>query len=378
MTTRAVGAALLALVAACAGGGDDEGPQVVRVYSPLATDHTYELRNEELTTLESARRIRGTAAELRGGGAIVIEQALLSGQLTADTEAEVSQYDFVKGDGAVAADYGREGDVLVARDWETFQMFTFYRHMERARDFFRELGAQDSEVRALRAHFNLRFTSMLLAWGQPLLTDNAAYSMLDDAFWLPPENVTDGLALALNAGVVAHELSHAVKHHVLHGDDRIPRPISEAWPNAAANAYSSDDEGLADFFAAVFTNDPDFIRKSFAAGIDRDLTDPHPFTQELYDRLSADAYDPYPLGSALAAWLWALSDDELEARRALAANVLAAVRAVERDPDYSMLAFMEAILAQLDDAGRARGCALLQVRLEGDFRNLPACDIGAD
>jgi hypothetical protein len=374
------GALALSLAAGC-GVVDDTGPQVVRVFAaPEGSPRDFAFIDERLDTLESARRIRGEASHLRGGGSLVLEEALFSGQLTADTEEQVRRYDLITGDGPVEAQYERDEEVLVPTDWETLLMFTFYRHMERARAYYESLGVETAALPTLRSYFNIRLTAMLVVWGQPLLTDNAAYTPFADSFMLFPTNlIDDGLPLPMNQGVVAHELSHAVKHHVLHGDRRLPRYIDESWPAEAIASYRADDEGLADFFAAVFTGDPDFIHPSIPdLDLDRDLEVDRNFTQAQYDALSQGSLDfnPYSLGSSLASWLWDMGATDVE-RRQLAVIVVETLYALRDtiDGTYSLNQLMGEILARLPADMRARGCDLLDQRLEGEFREVPACSI---
>src|SRR5687767_9281961 len=110
-------AALTAVVvlAACA-PEDDLGPQVVRVLARQGKH--YELKDELLATLESAREVRGGAGTVRGGGSIVVEETLLEGDLARENTDDVHQSVLVSGDGAITADYVRDGEVLVPRDYE--------------------------------------------------------------------------------------------------------------------------------------------------------------------------------------------------------------------------------------------------------------------
>ncbi len=374
-------ACLLLFATACA-AGDDLGPQTVRVFAPSeSAPRDYTFVDERLETLESARRIRGEAARLRGGGALVIEEALFSGRFSASTEEQVRRYELITGDGPVEAQYEHHGEVLVPTDWETLLMFSFYRHMERARAFFAELGVPATALPALRSYFNVRLTAMLVVWGQPLVTDNAGFTPLADSFLLFPTNYFgDGVPLVMNQGVVAHELSHAVKHHILHAGDRLPRYIREDWPAAAISSYRSDDEGLADFFAAVFTGDSNFIVPSIPDDdLDRDVADDRELTQAQYEALSTSAlsYNPYSLGSSFAAWLWDTAGETPEERRDFAAVVIAALGDLAGviDATYSLNQLMGLILLRAPDAVRLRGCALLDERLRGQFREVPACGI---
>lgn len=131
-----------------------------------------------------------------------------------------------------------------------------------------------------------------------------------------------------NAGVVAHELSHGVKQRLVQTERGAL--VYADWPTAAVDSYRSDDEGLADFFAAVATQDPNFIGPSIPErDLDRHVSRTRYFTVELADDIekkSINDYDPYPLGSALAAWLWTSVDDDPQARLELASVVMLALQ----------------------------------------------------
>lgn len=376
--------AALLWVPALSGCGDSperSGPQPVYVFGFEPDTKTYSMRRERLETLESARRIKGAAAEMRGGGSLLVEQVLVEA-----LAQDISELSLVQGDAPVRADYTIRDGAIVPRDWETLVMFSFYRHLETARSFFADLGADANVLRPLQAHFDMRLTSLFVQ-GTPLITDNAGYTPIADAFWLfPGYGSTSGVPLPLNRGVVTHELSHAVKHRALHAAGEIPDYVDEEWPNRAANAYRADDEGLADFFAAVFTGDPNYIQVSFAEVTSRNVAQDRQFTQALYEALSQEqvTFNPYLLGSAFAAWLWDIGADAAE-RRQVAEVVLTVLQDFKSQlgSDYELTQLLDAIAAALPTPLADRACALLDQRLEGAFRGgdtpdeqkVPTCGI---
>ncbi len=367
---------LIGALFAC-GPADDRGPQVVRVL--VREDESFAFADELLATLASARHVRGGAATLRGGGQLVLEETLVSGELDDDTD-DVQQAALVSGDDEVVADYLEQDGVLVPRDYETLLMFTTYRHIERGLAFFDDLGAPAAARARFLAYFDVRFTAML-AWGLPLISDNAAYAPLADALLLFPSRTLDeGVPLCANDGVVVHELAHGIKHRILHPGSGTPIYLEEGWDRVAANSYRADDEGLADYFAAVFTGDPNFIQASTPGlDLDRDLRKERPFSAELYAELGDDflGYNPYRLGSALASFLWNTAGDDLAARRALARAAIAALLALrgQLDSRYRITDLIDLLVARTTPELRQRACARLQLLLEGGFRNVPTCGI---
>jgi hypothetical protein len=369
--------AVLLVLAACT-PEDDLGPQVVRVLARQGKE--YELRDELLTTLESAREVRGGSGTVRGGGSIVVEETLLEGDLARENSDDVQQSVLVSGDAAITADYVHDGEVLVPRDYETLLVFTFYRHLERALAFYDDLGAPRRALQPFTAFFYVRFTTTL-AWGAPLVSDNAAYAPLDDAMLLfPSMGLDEGVPLCANEGVVAHELSHGLKHRILHPDTRDLVYADESWDRVAVNSYRSDDEGLADFFAAVFTGDGNFITASVPErDLDRDLGVSRQFSTRLYDNLGDDllSYNPYALGSALASFLWDTAGPAADDRLALARVAVAALEELRDDlgPGYRITQLIDLIVRRAPITLSERGCAILQSRLEGGFRDVPTCGI---
>ncbi len=375
-------AAPLALVFGAAlgcGVEDDLGPQTVRL---IARDDSgeYGLRDERLETLESARQVRGQASKVRGGGILLIEETLLKGDLSVETSDDVQQSALVDGHRPVEADYTKAGELLVPRDWESLLMFSFYRHVERGLDYYEDLGVGPAERQTFLAHFNIRFT-LLLAWGTTLIADNAAYAPLEDALLLfPRRSLDEGVPLMANEGVIAHELSHGIKHRIVSPGD-LPLYAEDSWDDRAAiNSYRADDEGLADFFAAVMTGDSDFIAPSLVGvDIDRDLSRTRPFTLEMYEDLSDSVavYNPYELGSALASFLWATAADDPQSRLLLARTVVRTLYEVgpHEDESYRVPFLIDAIMARAPDALRQRGCELLDELLEGPFREVPTCGL---
>jgi hypothetical protein len=355
---------------------DDLGPQTVRVFTPDEAG-VYGLVDRELTTLESARRMRGAAVKMRGGGSVFVEAGILDGSLTADSEEKIRETRLVKGDRRIEAEYLKEDGVLVPTDWDTLVMFSFYHHIEGGLAFFRELGVPDDALRPTRCFFKVRFTSAFV-FGQPLITDNAAYAPAADAFFLFPNQLLNaGVPLALNQGVSVHELSHAVKHRIIHGDKRLSI-TTEDWTSAAANTYASVDEGLADFFAAHHTGNPNFIEVSIDESfeLERDISEEKVFSEELLADVDGDGltYNPYLLGTAVASWLWAITDD-VDERGLVAKGVVDTLKNLRAilGPDYTLTDFLNHVVLHLDAGLQARACELLDKRLGEKFAEVVTC-----
>jgi len=363
------------LVAACEPAEDDKGPQWVRVFTQDESG-VYGLYNRELKTLESARRVKGAALKMRGGGSVFIEAGVLDGSLTAESEEDVEDVDLIKGSTGVWAEYFKENGVLVPADWDSLVMFSFYHNIERARAFFGDLGVPSDALRVTRCFYKVNFSSVLV-FGRPLVTDNAAYAPTADAFLLFPRHLTNGdVPMALNLGISAHEFSHAVMHRLVNGSSRVPI-TTEDWSALAANTYASVDEGLADFFAAHLTGDPNFIDVSIqdTFGLERDIS-----KEKMLDELNSRAgdhsfgYDPYPLGTAIASFLWAITPDG-EKRDRVAKAILTTLIDLRKSlgPDFDLIDFLQPLLENLEDELQAPACTLLEQRLGELFSEVATC-----
>ena len=103
------------------------------------------------------------------------------------------------------------------------------------------------------------------------------------------------------------------------------------------------------------------------------------FSQELYDAMQEDAlsYDPYPLGSAFASWLYAIGqgdEDKLLSIAQICIETLANIEA-SLNADYSLHVLMQALIARLPEELATEACTLLENRLEDDFRQGAPCAI---
>ena len=352
----------------------------MQVYAYNAEADAYQLHTQHLSTLENARRIRGSVAKLRGGASLHVESLLFQGDLDFKSETEARNFDLVSGDHPVWAQYAYRDKVITPSDWESLMMFSFYHHVEEGISYYRVLGVPEEALGQLVSHFQVQFSSAFVG-GLPLVGKNAAYTPIDDTFLLFP-SFTDNnrIPLIVNEGVVVHELAHAIKHRILHGENRLPIPMRDDWPDAALNAYNSEDEGFADFFATVYSKNNDFISLSIKdEELDRNIALARPFSQELYDAMQEDAlsYDPYPLGSAFASWLYAIGqgdEDKLLSIAQICIETLANIEA-SLNADYSLHVLMQALIARLPEELATEACTLLENRLEDDFRQGAPCAI---
>ncbi|MEM6734147.1 MAG: hypothetical protein AAF658_21470, partial [Myxococcota bacterium] len=209
-------------------------------------------------------------------------------------------------------------------------------------------------------------------------TDNAAYLPDVDAFALFPTVVLQGVPLAMNPGVLVHELSHRMFYYrAFDGALFETLETFASTTNAVAtfNRIRALDEGVADFFAASFTGDPKFLSVSVPntpIGPERDLTIDRDFPTEWLGGIEPeqnDAYNPYGVGVLLASTLWFMAEEfGHEPVRTATLDGLSRVRPalVERF-QYRFGDFLNLAIQSLDATHRATACQIAAQRFSSAF-----------
>lgn len=286
-------------------------PVRVLVLKYDAQQDVYRLVQEELRTLQNLRTLEGDAAKMLGGARIVVDYAELA-KANPQSKEELEAITYRSRGAPVDVALFDVNGLMHPEDFHSLSLVTTYFNFEQAHVFFRELGAG---LFALPVQYFAELT--YVRNGQEITpTDNAFWDPVVRAFTLLPFTDVKGLPLGMNVGVVAHEYTHAVfQTRVFPNDDGVPWIYTKAFAeperySALVNLSRSLSEGLADFFGAVISGDPAFVRRSLPSITEARRLDPRAprcVTPELLEHLGTDtldAYDPYPLGSVLAAALW--------------------------------------------------------------------------
>ncbi|MFH1466962.1 MAG: hypothetical protein ABIO70_21445 [Pseudomonadota bacterium] len=288
----------LLLLAACA------PPQADRFLAwQRADDGTYTVAPRDLGALTDLSAVSGDLGAVRQGG-----------RVTFDDDGGMTH----RGSRALHVGYGVQGSTAVPLDADGLLLWSFYAHLE---DIARELPEHglDPEV----------FFPVGTAW-TPVIPDvmlellplkNAAYATGGHFFILLADLADKDVPLAANAGIVRHEFGHAIFHHLTCGAPLAAPPFDAADQRAGSLYYSSLHEGFADSFAGLTLDDPAFLAASLdleERRLDGDQTLegvelPEEFIATSDEELLA-IYDPYALGSVIAAAAWdlrvALDDPE--------------------------------------------------------------------
>ena len=350
------------IIGGCGGTGGDDDDDITRyqVMDWNPDEQRYELVESTIETMHSRSEVRGDVAYMRGGG-----------NIEAATGEPTTREDFedalrIEGARTPRANYEIVDEVVKGWDYDSFLMFTLYHHLERSADYFESIGLDRDVVGKMRVYYapELRLGFIPIN----LLTDNAAYAFTLDAFLIPPQMLLEDLPMAANRGIIVHEYSHAVFNRLVHEDERVPDYLYEPWDNEYANQLSAIDEGIADTFAALAIQDPNFIAPSVSEDlfdIDRDLSSEREYTHEMAGSLDApvSGFNPYELGSVIASTIWAIRDyvgDDAELGAALLAT-LEDFSAVE--PSFSLADFFNPLHGYLPDDAQADACDVFEQRL---------------
>ncbi|MEO0811397.1 MAG: hypothetical protein AAFY60_00945, partial [Myxococcota bacterium] len=231
---------------------------------------------------------------------------------------------------------------------------TGFVHLDRAIDAFAEEGVLFPDQ--VPVYYAPQFSDAV-ELSLPV-SDNAAYLPELDAFALLPTEVLPGVPLAMNPGVAFHELSHRLFYYRAFGAELfsvLDRESGRVGAGATFNRLRAVDEGVADFFAASFMNDPSYLDASVVGttiGEERDLVPIRLFPTIWLDGIeprSGEAYDPYGVGVLFASTLWAIAGDygQRETRTALLDGLSAIRPALVETFDFEFGDLMREVVAAL-------------------------------
>lgn len=221
----------------------------------------YTFQEVPLTTLPNPYRLSGEAAEVYSENVLTNE----------GFNGPVAEPHFT-----------RSGDVCVPTDTASSATVSAYAQMEKLYDFERALGSAGQIKWPRKVGVNVHLT------GRPIdVVNNAHYYGEQDAMALVPYDRAD-LPTTFNLGIVAHEHFHAhfqaMVYDVFNASLKVIVSVEKLFlPDAIAFRASAEDltrsdpntprgrnnyvlrgwnEGLADFFAAIYTGSPDFFAAS--------------------------------------------------------------------------------------------------------------------
>jgi len=222
----------------------------------------------------------------------------------------------------VHAHYIDKGGVLYPADFHTWSLVTAWYGLEEAYRYWQGVGVPGEEMNGLTLHY---FPEFSIPGAGPVKpeTDNAFFFSPLQAFVVLPFESLQGVPLALNAGILAHEYAHRVFNRRVYGGATLPAPLV-TWPvggaSAGANLLKAADEGFADYHAYGATClapsgcNPNFLASSLPASeveardfsrADRCLSSAQRFAMEGDTLTTFDMRrGPYEVGTVIAAALY--------------------------------------------------------------------------
>lgn len=249
-------------LAACAPA--PAAPVQVMALAPNQTG-AYATVQVELKTVSSLANLKGSVAELVGGNRVVVDPndplQSLGGGIQGMTDEQRYEV-LVKDKGAdVRGHFIERAGVYWPADFHTWNMVSAYYNFEKSYEYFVDIydGVEPTELQKMRVMYwaNVRLNS-----AEPL-TDNALYLSFVKSFVIVPFQTQELVPLAMNIGVIGHEVAHKSFSKKVLQDAGI-HPALTSWTGSAFNLLKSLDEGLADFHGfGVTCGEPAGCRPNF-------------------------------------------------------------------------------------------------------------------
>ena len=353
---RILGGALAAFL--LAGCTDASGPVDVYVVTFDAASKDFVLRAERIETIDSVARAEGSTTR-------ILKEPVVRVQENGDVEFDGGRPPNIL--------YSEADGNIVPEDWDSLTLLSYYHHLERAVEWYRDvLGhAEVEEIVPLPSYYRIEYGIDQNVIGA---TDNAAYAPTAHSFLLYDAFFFQELPLAMNDGVVTHELGHAVFHRIMNGDERLPVEYREGWSPSAVAHMGAVHEGQSDVFAAMMLDEPDFLAFSLPADVaDRDLSVERRLTEAQLHNLNIGTAEPHEVGAVIASAIWAFS--ETSGRQRAAELTLAAETALA--PDLNGAFHLGDFLGRFADAGTPAehdaACTVLCDRFDAIEDRIPTC-----
>jgi hypothetical protein len=290
------GIVLLAIVASGATSGCTPGPADSYLAWQRKSDG-YRVLPRDVGTLFDLSHLEGDVSSITAGGQF---EQLDDGTLG------------YTGGRPLDIGWGLDGRTAVPLDQDGLILWSFYGHLEDVAFELATWGIDPDDVFPVPAAFTPVIPDLFLEL-QP--EENAAYVTGGHYFILLEDLLSKDVPLAANAGVVRHELGHALFHLLTTGSVFRNPPFGGKDTSVRALTYASLHEGFADSFASLSLDDPRFLEASRAlsgrrvdgSAVVSDVTLPEEFLAgSSHGALSI--YDPYPLGTVYASVVWDLRE----------------------------------------------------------------------
>jgi len=270
------------------------GPITMTVIQPKGPSCQYQVAPATLFTLESITELRG------GMGTVVTHPDDL------ESRPEILELGFgfrpldlrLSGSGTNYGPLDKSSLLGLSKYFALEQGFFLFKNLDTSGDL--------SEIsRVLRSTLiiqNAILTS--LQDSDKKYSDNAAYVQVEgsegprDYFLTFPNDKITTIPLGFNMGVMVHEFTHLVTQHFFH-EKRAK--AGKNLSDQSENVLASIEEGNADYFAFLATQDPSFFHCSFPGGVDRDLAHPKVITSDQIQSIRTSVnFDSHEIGAIWA------------------------------------------------------------------------------
>jgi hypothetical protein len=371
-----------AALALCACAGDLASPFPALAVS-YSSSRTIRLSQVTVNTLTSLRHLQGTSGEVKAGGIVRVSTTAL--------KAKGATVDSLRGSFITAPPaqvhlaWSVIDDIVRPENFDSLELLSAYYNLEQARKQFAIFAPSlKLPAKPVVAHAAIADESGL----SPLGLGELYYPPLA-GFYLPRPGTQEQVPASMNLGAVAHALAHEAVEELVWGGAPVPAPELGAdhdplW-NSARHVARSMTEGIADFLGSAATNDARWFDHSLQqVSATRALDqDPVPCsTPEMLEALpvddARDGYNPYSLGTVLAAALWqsSLVGVQISATGVLAALPDIGARAQAAGGQLTVGAVLDALVANADVSRKPDLCGLFYnrfARLSLQSGDLPAC-----
>lgn len=412
---------LLALLASTACQGPSS-PLKAEVLDFDPANESWRLATVQLDTVIDLNTLSGQNFSLYGDQLLSIDALNATGSST-PSSPEAMQADIVARKGSPVQlsydlyDDGQGGQVAVANDFESLSMLTVFNHFEKVWNFAKSIGRDDSLATSKPTMIGFYATvGQTIGIPIPVLTsDNAAFVGMSDSFVILRNQLLDGIPLALNSGVIAHEFGHRIFFQNVYAG-----PAFDNWYQTTIAGSNDDslatrtivllralDEGSADTHAVTFLGRTDFISDSLqgATGattrVQRDLeghfadvttyedlkwnsiTDPETgddLCGGSSDDFSSSTWNIYCLGTVWARSLWDASGRDVEIMRQEIEPAL--IRSMRRLGDEHLASYwgfdfdiiMQLMAEEVPESRRPQLCAAFRDKFQVlTDTGVPAC-----
>lgn len=275
-----------------------QGPATVSIIYPASGHCKYTIGPVNLTTLENLQKMSGKVGRV----------------LHSSNNLDDNSNALVSGEGlkSVDTEFFKSGNTFIPANLDTLFAASLYYSVEVGYLLTKQI---EPSVDLASVIPNLRDTRIvhraIRSSGQTgsraEISDNAEYLsirsspyVLNYFFSYPTEEVKD-IPLGLNLGIMNHEFSHLIFQHLFY-EPGIKRNMDVGSSKPTTNTLAALDEGLADYFGFLATQDPGYFLCSFPLE-NRDLARPKYFNSTVISGIEGrgEYFDSHEGGAVFAA-----------------------------------------------------------------------------